>query len=99
MIFPLFGQFNAEDFAIQFDAAFVSGNQLDGFGLYFRASSTRDTNYKILFTSSDGGWQLTQKKVNISDLGRGTSVFKPYEFNTFVIIVRQENLAILNFGT
>ena len=98
MTFPVLGQFNATDFAIQFDAAFVSGTQLDGFGLYFRASSTLDTNYKILFTSADGGWQLIQNNGNITDLGRGMSVFDPYEFNTFLIIVKQENLAIFVNG-
>jgi hypothetical protein len=98
MTFPATGQFNATDFAIQFDAEFVSGNQLDGFGLYFRASSTLDANYKILFTSSTGGWQLTQNKGNITDLGSGTSVFNPYEVNTFLIIAKQENLAIFING-
>jgi hypothetical protein len=98
MTFPVLGQFNATDFAIQFDAAFVSGNPLDGFGLYFRASSTLDTNYKILFTFADSGWQLTQDNGNITDLGKGTSVFKPYESNTFLIIVKQENLAIFANG-
>jgi hypothetical protein len=98
MTFPKPAYFNATDFAIQYDAAFVGGNQMDGFGLYFRGSSNLDTNYKILFTSSNGGWILTQDDGTVTELGRGSSSFDPYEFTTFLIIAKQENLAILVNG-
>ncbi|MEA3441364.1 MAG: hypothetical protein U9R58_13890 [Chloroflexota bacterium] len=96
MTFPLFGYINTTDFAIQYDIEFPTGGQQDGFGLYFRASNNLDAYYKILFDSF-GGWKLTQDS-KFTELGSGSSVFEPFEFNTFLIIAKQENLAIFVNG-
>ena len=99
MTFPRLGQFNATDFALQYDAAFVRGTPLDGFGVYFRSSSDQKTNYKILFTRADKGWKLTRSDgTKVTELDKGSIAFDPYEFNTFSIIVKRRNLAVFANG-
>lgn len=41
---------------------------------------------------------MTKDDGTVTILGRGSHVFEPFEFNTFLIIAKQENLAIFVDG-
>ena len=91
LTFPTNGLFNAENFALQFDFSFFTGNPVKEIGVQFRYPYNQNTGYEINI-SRNGAWTLTQNDGTISISNDYSTLNTRY--NTLLLIVKDQNLAI-----